>query len=97
MAVPIPNHPVEEKETLADLHLDWAKHLIEHATERGLDADEMFYATKARYYALQADPASALRTADEFALKMPQHIRLRTYLPALMAFVKQGVLRRDGI
>ena len=33
MAVPIPNHPVEEKETLADLHLDWAKHLIEHATE----------------------------------------------------------------
>jgi len=75
--------------------------VLESVDALGALQDENQFAATARFHALRGDGAAALATADACAAALPATTRLRTYLPALMAFVKAGATRvrvvKDGL
>lgn len=72
----------------AKAHVKWAEHMLHKIEEHGQAIDDQYYAIKARLCALKNEPNRALQAAEDCVATGT--VRLRLYIPALVAFAAQG-------
>ena len=85
-------------QTCADRADAVLQYLAEHEHEYATSARtvEQPYCMRARVAALNGKPAAALKEAERCQQASASAVRLRTYMPALIAFSIDGALRGDG-
>lgn len=69
-------------------HVKWAEHMLNKIETNGQAIDDQYYAIKARLCALKKQPCQALQAAEDCVATGT--VRLRLYIPALVAFAAQG-------
>jgi Pentacotripeptide-repeat region of PRORP len=73
-------------------HGDWAAAVVAAMESKNCTTDEAYFCLKARLCAVQGDAEGALRQARACSQMPGVLVRLRTYVPALAAFAKTGML-----
>lgn len=92
--LPLPWHGPGAGAPIADVHIQWAEHLLNKIHQDGQASDDQYFTLKARLCALKNEPEEALHAAEECVATGT--VRLRLYIPALVAFAAQGKCPRTS-
>lgn len=91
LRVPIPEDPAPCKaKALPALELNYAHKVLHYMESQNLRVDEAYYTAHSRVLALRGKPQEAFEVAKQCAAETPHTTKLRSFVPALMAFNKAG-------